>query len=545
MNKFSFLALSIAVSSLPLVAGDLKFNGKLATSYIKYDVDTQRNPESGADIFTVSPSIGAVYNSSKLLSRLTANNNQVFRNFSGIDTNNAEEEPKKNNNYTNYNFFSQLNIIDNLLNVHVASNQSYQDRLGLNDFTTDIVFNSDQLSKTRTNTLGFNLNLERAKYVGALLRGTASNIKSDRQINGQELNTNSKSVSASVFSGERLKRITWNIDASYFDSNGRNNNNNNLISRRVNANLYFGVWRDFKLVLTGQTEHNNYNTTLSPDSIDLQYNSYGAGFSWDLGLGRNIEITYNKPSSSNSALPNVADNSNESFIGGRINWQFSKRTGLNANFSRRFFGNSKNYSLYHRNKHWRTSIAYGENLTSFARLITTRQDLGTFVCPLGQELNLSDCFQPSVEDYQLAAGEQFINMVGLTPEISNEARLIKNLTASMGYDLRRLKVSLNLNKFQTRYLDSNRFRDGKNVVLTTNYKMGVKTSVSWRNSYSEYDFRQDSTLKTTQSALGLNYSLSKKLKTSVEFQYSHRESEVSTLDFRNRRLTLRLQYLYK
>lgn len=514
------------------LAENVKLLPTVAVSYLHSDSERPEG-DSTLESVTVTPSLIASYSGSKLQTRLLVSHDEVHRSVSFDDD--ETESTDSNKGFTSFDYSGSLQLVDNVLSLDFNGNQGYQniDPAGVFSDQRSIA-NLDDIAKTKSHSVGFQFVTPRPKYFGMSASGRYSEISSDQQTGASSrLDDENKSLGVNLYSGDRLESVKWNLSSSFIDTERLTGNN--VESKRTNGSLYFGLFNDVSLVITGSTESNDLSNNEAL-SQDFGNDTYGAGFSWSGRAGRRVDITYNQSEEQ--------DGETKNFVGFDVNWPFSPRTNLTANYGRRFFGESKSFSFNHTMRRIRTSIRYNESVTTYSRLISQPQVLGLLVCSAG-DTTLDSCFVPDSLDYEPGPEEQATEIVGLVGEISEQVTLSKRFLAIIGYDFRKLSVNATYSRSNIDYLESDRKQIEKALGLTANFKLSPRTSLTFSTEYSEFErnlaLNSDELIK---SSLSLNYKFTQDLVASFGFDYVDRESDEQSLDQTDRRLAFDISYKF-
>lgn len=505
----------------------------IALSYLHTDSE-QLDSNSNLNSVTVTPSLIANYTSAKLQTRLSVSHDQVHRRLSFDGDERASSDTDKG--FTSFDYSGSLEVVENVFSLNFNGTQGYQniDPSGI-FFDQRSITDLDDIAKTKSHSAGFQFVTPKPKYFGMSASGRYSEISSDRQTNTtNQLDDKNTSLGVNLYSGERLKSVRWTLNSSYTKT--ERITDDNVESRRSSGSVYFGLFNDISLVVTGSIESNDLSNNEAL-SQGFGNDTYGAGLSWTGRAGRRIDVTYNNSEEQNGETKN--------FVGFDINWPFSTRTSLAANYGRRFFGESKTFSFEHSMRRIRTSISYNESVTTYSRLVTEPQALGLLVCSVG-DTTLNSCYIPESIDYVPGPEEEASEIIGLVGEINEQVTLSKRFLATIGYDFRKLSVSANFSRSNIDYLESDRQQIEKAVGLTANFKYSPRTSLTFSTQYSEFErnlsLNDDESIK---SSLDLNYKFTERLVASLGFDYVDRESDEQVLNQTDRRLSLEISYQFK
>ncbi|MEP7702655.1 TIGR03016 family PEP-CTERM system-associated outer membrane protein [Paraglaciecola sp. 25GB23A] len=511
-----------------LIAGELTFNKALNTKGIVYETkrDNEENQEGYA--LTVNPSLVSIFQSKGGYGDFTINHTKVEQ--GGYDE-------AYDRSYTDYNLNSTATLIENMLRLSVNASQGYRAGSQLDGFVTDRLLSANELSKTKKHTGLLNFTTPNPSFVGVNWQALYSKTSADNSINdGSALSSDNKGLTLSLYNGRNLQRISFNFGAQYNDTTRRNNQN--FESQIINGNIRFGLFEDLSFVLLGSdSAYNISSENASANRRNIDTTSYGAGLRWSPSNARYIELSYNKLEQ---------DLQETKYLGLSSSWAFTERTRLGLEYGKRFYGDAYSANLSYNLKSFRSSMSYSEDVTSYSRLSFSEVSLGLFVCPVGS-IEFFECFQPNDLSYVLEPGEEFRSYNDITSDITDEVILNKVGQIALGYDKKKLKLSLNYRYANTEYLESQRLQKNKTLSVNASYQLAksttlsLTTNLSKRNRDSENAIGNEDTLTIT---LGLNRNVSKRTSISSSFRYLDRDSDSSERNITDNRLTVGLNYTF-
>lgn len=515
-------------------ASEFRFTSNLALSYVNSKVDSEEVSQRASDLLSFEPSIGATFQSKKLTASAKGNFFVQERRFAGVtfDLESQDEDEF----FSNYDVNSNLDVIDNVLSINANARRRFIPIDTSNILISDEYFGREDLTRTDSHAVGFEFTIPNPTYIDLQISGLETKVDSDTSRNRPEgLDTSNTQLNGTFSSGRKFQAVRWTIDSSLTDTEG--NINDDARSEIHEASIYFGLFGNLSIVTDYRDEENILRSSTGEELINLSYESWGVGLSWAGTAGRSFDLLYNESSEQEGEKDN--------FVSARINWPFSSRTSLSAEYGRRFYGDSVSFLLTHNARHLRTRINYTESVSSFSRLIAAEQDLGTFVCPIGAT-DIAACFQPDSLDYELQVGESFNDITQIVPEVSERTTLRKGLTGSIGYSKRRFRANLNVSRVESTFLESNIEQKFNSASLTLALTLGAKSSISWANRVSQVERDQqlgkDDIISSTFS---YKYAFSRKLSTDLSFRYIDRESaDNSARDLVDRRLTFKVAYKF-
>lgn len=548
LNNVKYVVSSVLMAlSGASVAGDLDILPSIGASYIKSDITFDETQQSqSSDTFMFTPSIDTRFTSARL-----NGNARVWHQYLDRDIDNSSADIPNNNtqnNFTNFSYGLNLGVIDNALMLNFNGAQNQLGRNPINQFTSDTVLDSDDLSKTSRHSAGFDLRLPNGDWATLQMNGNYAKIKSDRTFDQEnQLDNNNIQLTTILGSGDEFRRMFWSVSSNYADT--ERTQGDNFVSHLVRGDMGFGIWEDLQFVVVGQWDENELKNREGTEGQTRRFNTYGAGFEWMENPGRRFRLTYNRTSNSD-------DQDDENFIGVDLNWAFTTRTRITALYQRRFFGEASNVSLTHNTRALRTNIQYAENVTTFSRLFLSEQTIGTLVCPPG-EIDVSTCFVPDTLDYELDLGEQFLEINALVPEISDRVTVTKSLAGNIGYSLRRLTASLQLRRVESEQLNDsdlltvNTKRTTDMIGLNLGYRMGTRTTINWNSTFSEsereasVDGIQDINEDVVDNSLTVNYRFTNNLSANLNLRKRDRDSDNARNSRDEERLTFSINYRFR
>jgi uncharacterized protein (PEP-CTERM system associated) len=501
-----------------------------ATGYI-YETQTGEDEATQNESILVRPSIVGSYSSRKLSASLTANHSIVKNSSdSGIDS----DSDSDSENYTDLKYTSTLILIENAMTLALNGAQSYRNVSQQDNYFSDKVLFSENLTKTTRNSAQLSFSVPNPIYLGFTLQSTYSQTKSDRdQESSFGIDNNNLGVTARLYQGKNLRAVNFNISGQYNDTS--RTTSENLKSTRVQGEFGFPIVNKFDFLVTGELEEYGSGNLVFANRVNIDTSSYGAGVKWRPSNERNISLTYNQLDQ---------DDKQTNFVGVNIAWAFTSRTILNLDYSKRFSGDAYKFDFKHSLKYLRTSISYSEDVTTYSRLSNSVTNSGVFVCEFGST-ELTDCFQPDNLNYQLQAGEEFRSASEIDTDISDEVLFRKSGTASIGYDKRRIKMSINANYSQIEYLESGRINNNSRLNFNFNYSLGRKSNINFESGVAKNQ-RDGSEEADTIVTNSVNFSrnLARQLNLNVGLRLLDRKSESLERDGSDKRLTVGLNYTF-
>lgn len=539
MHKISRVAVPVLLAlTTQAKAAEWDINPRISSSYTYYDVDSDGFSERSSSVWNIQPGLVGTLEGARANGVFGIDYKRFERDFNGLD--NVDVEESTSESFTEYFFDAELDAVTNVLTLGISGNQQYINLLDTDLLVTDFILGSDQLVKSRQGAANFSLNATRIGPVGLIANGQIARFESDQQfdLRGElrEIRDTNKFVNTTLFQGTGNDAISWQVTSVYNDNDG--SIQSDLRSRTLEGNFYARIYKGLRLSVVGRTEDNELSNDNEASEDDLDFDSYGIGLSWFSSENRFIDLTFNESSRSNE------DGEKEQFLGLNMRWQFSTRTQMDASYSRRFFGETGQFSLSHNTRNLRTQIQYTEDLTTFSQLLLQEQTLGTLVCPAGGQ-SIADCFQPSSLEYELQPGESFQTLSALIPQLTDEVIVNKILGFTSTYQKSRLATTLSIQRADVDFLGTNRSQRSHLIFLNNTLQAGVRTrflfNVGYNRTFSEADLINDLTWSGDASA---EYAISRDLDLSLTLRYVNRKSNDALRDLLDRRVTLALSYRY-
>ncbi|MDT0582618.1 TIGR03016 family PEP-CTERM system-associated outer membrane protein [Brumicola blandensis] len=521
-------------------ANELKYTIGVDSEAIFQDVFSEELQERiNSTNYIVKPRLSVNYETRRGNFNWTATHSHVRRDLDELST---------TDNYTNYSYRAGVELIDNLLNFNASGALNYQTVSSGGFLVDNFLLNANNLSKTRSNRFGLNLDLPKGDYFGHRTQVNYSSTESEQREGAPgQLNSNVISINTSTFTGENFERLSAQLNTSFAITDREEQGD--YTNRLADVALSYRVKGNIGVIVTGTHEANQVASESEAFSLLRDFNSIGAGIIWRESDNKAIALTWNRADNESVEV----DEDNNGYIGVDINWAFNPRTQVSADYSRRFFGESGSFSFQHRIKRFRTQIQYTEEVTSFSQLIADPNNLGVFVCADGIN-DLASCFQPSSLNYQLAPNETFVQFSDQNSEINDELILRKGLSWQVGTQQRRTSVSLSGRYSTNEYLESDRLSRTYSASTSVSFNIGQKTNIRWTTdaAFTDDILEGDSGSSDVYSSeLSLTRKLGRYFDLSLDFSYLDRTTEGRVVggtatgltgDLQDRRISLNLKY---
>jgi uncharacterized protein (PEP-CTERM system associated) len=523
--QYKTLALFTLCSiSAPSIAGDFKIKPAVASTAYAYETETD-DPTKSNQAVVVVPSIVTSYSSKRLLTSIKVDHTTV-------EQKNEDEGADKN--YTDYKYNSSLALILNTLNITIGGQQGYRVVDRQQEFIVDRVLAAGELTKYSNHMGTVDFSIPNPEYFGLNIQSSYSQSKTEESTDSLTgINGDNTAASIQLYQGRNARNYTFNFSAQHNDTS--RTSFEDFKSSRVQGTAGVSLAQDISFILTGNIDEYDVNEVNFSRRTNLDSSTYGAGIEWQPRNSRILRVTYNK----------FKEGENESdFVGVNLDWAFSSRTALKFDYSKKFYGDAYSLDFSHALKSVRSSITYREQVTSFARLESTINPIGLFVCQFGST-NLADCFQTESTAYQLQAGEEFRTLSEIGSDISEEVLFIKSGQFNLAYQKRRVKASITASYNKTEYLESDLVQISRNIRMNLSYELGRKTNLSFSTTVasrsSDNDLKSNTVVNTK---VDFSRSISNNLQVTTGLGYIKRNSEVESLELQDKRFTMGLNYTF-
>ncbi len=215
---------------------------------------------------------------------------------------------------------------------------------------------------------GLSYNINNQKYIlsSSLVYNTSRSEDNIGERNGYSANINSTN-------GTNSNNLYWDLSASYSDSE---NNGRSAISN--STELKFGYITPYQFTPFVRLFQEDNSGSVSSSRFS-ESDALGLGFRWLVIPRLVVDLSYNFPSEESSDTSQ--GNEQDDYYDANINWQPSQRTKLSTGLSQRFYGDSYDFSLSHKNRRLTNKISYDESIQAFTRDSFSAVNQGFFWCP--------------------------------------------------------------------------------------------------------------------------------------------------------------------
>jgi len=536
---------TLLFASSNVAQAKLDITANATAEAIFQDVQSEENGTFAFNTFSVNPSVNASYQS---------------RTFNGLwqgkltHLERDNEDLSREDTYGEYSYSANWAPFDEALVFSASGALSYQNAQAGNFLVSDFFTNADALAKTRSNRFGVSTTISQGDWVRGTGQASYSDVASERSaINtGIPLNNDTYQLSGNLINGDRAKYLFWNISGSFQNTDRALATEGDFKSRNASGFVDIHFLEGWAVRITGNHEGNQISGRDDTTSLVRKFNSYGAGLTYRQTPNRYVSITANTTNS------DIESDDGETFVGLDLQWAFSSRTSLKANYGRRFFGETAGASISYNSKYLRTSFGYSEDVTNTSRLLANPNNLGVFVCPVNATA-ISSCFQPLTLSYVPNADEQFVQITDQNVQFSDDIIVRKSSNFQIGYDFSRVTVGMSWRYSEDDALDQDRLTRTYSFGSTLAYRIGSYTNLNASVNYANITQRSE-TLNNGESdnwnaTLGLDRTYGRSLTVNAALNYIDRSGDVINAgggangffgaNFTDRRITLGITYKYQ
>ncbi len=330
--------------------------------------------------------------------------------------------------------------------------------------------------------------------------------------------------------GSGVKKYFWEVSGAY---NDRDNDGNT--GRDYNFEAKVGFNTPIKLSPFYRYYDEDFSGSISTGSNNTATSSSGAGIRWQIAKHFNLDVSYNF----------VADDElTDDYVEAAINWQLSERTSIIAGYNQRFFGDSYNLNIRHRNRRLTNTITYTEQLEAFERDNFETYVSGNIWCPIGQPFDQDNCLDSNAG---IDNPDEFIelDLLSLRPVEDNQFNLNKSYAWNSELKLSRTTFTLNVSGNERENLNQGNIDKYFNTSLSAKRRVSAQSDVTltWRFNKNEYNSNNvDDALTQTDYyrivSAAYNRKISNTISTDVMIEYRDRSSDRVNRDYEETRVAL-------
>ncbi|MCU7555612.1 TIGR03016 family PEP-CTERM system-associated outer membrane protein [Alteromonas sp. ASW11-19] len=521
------------------LANDLNLALQVETEAVTQEVQAKDRGSRSVDSWSVNPVVSAYYESRTISALWSGNVTYIDRS--------TDDLGDSDDTYEEYQYNAQWTPIERFLSFRASGALNYQNTDGANYLLSDYFTDPDALAKTRSNRLASTLQFTQGDYVRG--RGTVSYAVVESEAspvtNNLALDNETYSTIGELRNGDEVTNLIWSLEGSYDKTERSTSSLGDFITRGAEAKIDAMLISDFGIRLSAR--HNADQVLGRNDSISntRAYDSYGVGLTYRQAAGRFVSFTINQGKAND-------DEDYQTFVGAEMRWAFTPRTSLSAQYGRRYWGEKATVKFRYNTKHIRSSLSYDESVTSTSRLLANPENLGVFVCNIGQA-DLSSCYQPNSLSYVPKEGEQLVQFSTSNFEIDDDIILRKATNWQIGYEFSRIKLGSNIRYSLDDYLDEDRMRRTYSVSFDMVYRLGSYTRLVSDISYANIEQRsiefQSGASENWNGSVGLTREIGQHFEAKVASSYIDKSGDLTTgnlgRNYSERRISLSLTYRYE
>ena len=334
--------------------------------------------------------------------------------------------------------------------------------------------------------------------------------------------------------GGNADYVFWDLQSGYQERKNRGQS-----SRQYQAELKLGLITRWKINPFIRYYDEDNSGSISSGRTN-ESNSYGVGLRWLVSPRLFLDVSYNKPIGTSI---DIDGKTQKEYVDAEINWQPSSRTSVQAGYSQRFYGDSYNLALTHRNRRLTNTISYNEQVLSFTRNNFNPVDQGAFWCPQGDTSDLTACYLGSNSDIDFS-GFQLVRVTDF--ELIEDAVLSLNKTLNWNskLDLARTTFTLDLSSNERELLETRSIDESKRAKFNIARKVSGRSSIDLDLSYTENNYQQGTTNERKdryrQVGIGYTKSLNSNLDFSFDLRHVNRSSTTDQYNYDEGRVALKI-----
>lgn len=524
-------------------SAELTVGGAITTSLIQQNVSSQDGAISGGNRQTgrIAPTVFLGYRSKKLRLDTSATHTQQY-----TKRDNADDF---NNDFTELDYNASYTLAENALFLFATGGQRYRAVSQDAALTSSFLLDTQNQTKTTSHQGGLRLNAVKGDYYAAtgnisqFVTTSSRTFSPDGTVSDDDIDTSGTVGRLTISNGDNFHNAYWNATASYRST--ERDIQGDFESTQAAFEWGYNVFGDFGVIAEIEYDNNEAdegNITLPRGRQFGRFTTYGAGLQYRPSKLRYISILSKKVSTD-------GENDGETFTSLNLGWRFSSRTSIQFSHDKRYFGDANTFNFNYGTRVVKASVGYSERTTTFSLLQLERQSVGSFVCP-ADNIGFDSCFQPQDSDYELQPGEIPIDLFQVVAEINEQVILRKQLNANIGFQKRRVALSLNGSIAKTDYLGTELNNESNNVSLNGSLKLSSRTSLFSNIRYSETSYERINGQRDTESwvaTFGLTRKLGRQLTVGGDFRFLDRtltSESGDEDDLQERRLSLRMTYYF-
>ncbi len=337
-----------------------------------------------------------------------------------------------------------------------------------NNSLADLVSSDTVQTRDKQTGLLYNIDNSKLSFHSSIIYNT---LDSDDNIG----ESSGYSASIKTTNNQSFNNMFWLIKANYTERK-----NLNLTGRMYDTEVLIGFLTPMNL--TPFIRYFNEDSDGNIASGSNAMSSWGPGIRWQLSPHLFIDSSYNY-------IDNEEESSND-YLSANINWQPSNNTSLNADYSRRFFGNSFNLQFSHKTKRLTNEISYAETINAFDRNNYQRVALGNYWCPIETEDDITQCIAGNnstidIENFNL------VSLFDLVLIESNEFSLSKSLSLKSTLSLARTTFTLSATHSERESLSTGIIDNILTASFALSRKLSGKSELRFNIKFNHNEFNKE------------------------------------------------------
>lgn len=504
------------------IAADVTFSPSVESKLV--EIKNQGDPDVATGDSTnlsMIPSMSLAIESKKLTSQNTASYEYVRRSPSSSAT--------STDRFLEFNSRNQLSLIQNFMSLNLSASQSYQATNISNRLFSDVYNAPDSLTKRQSYNASLGLNLPNAPLANVSVTLGAGKSNSDNSINGSPTNGRSLFATTSISPGGRYQNLKWNFNQNLRRTFRYDDSRYSTYTTDLTGDWLWTRGLGFTFALNDDEYRRTYSDA-DEQREDTESWLRSAGLGLVLRAQDNyLRVLYN---ASRELEQGQEDERSEHYLSANFGVSLSPRTSLDGSYGRRFYGNTKSFSLSHNRKFFRSQINYSEQLTSNENNLDDSLSSGVFVCPLDY-IDISDCGFTQDLDYEVTAEQTFVSFDDMNDQIDDTIRVRKTLLATLGYNFNRFSVSTQFSRAENDVLDSNQDYETDRINLQLSYRLGARSTFT--NSVTYYKTKRygDSDDESVTSPVVTSRSRTWQMISSLRYNYGNTLSFIGSAQYLN------------
>ncbi|MGP9801156.1 TIGR03016 family PEP-CTERM system-associated outer membrane protein [Rheinheimera sp. NSM] len=506
------------------VAADVRISPELELgSYAFWVRDEEQSPGVDKGLAAlVTPSLRVNATGNNLSSSLYLQNEAVW----------YEDAQRSHKSLTEYSWRNLATAYDKRLSFGLNASSNNRVRNSQNGVFSDIITGSENLSKTTSYGANLGFTTLRTADVRAQLGLSYRELHSEApevDDGSGDFDNNSYAATLDLGSATRQSTLFWQFNGNYRKT--EREARDDFVSKSANGNAGMPLAPGLSLIGRGSYESNDNTSNFSNE-----FRSYGVGLEYQFGRASRINVTQNRYTTGNNDS-SQADASG-TYVGMEVFLAPSRRTTLSYNLDRRYFGRTANLQASYNMRFLSVRLALTDSVQTQSSLEEVFQDLGIFVCPDGVT-QISECFRPPSNNYELGTGESFRQLFDVELELSEEVIKRRSAALTVGYSKNRLALSVQASKNEDEYVESARLTERNTFSMQASWQLSQHDALLFNARYYEIDYSSGQRRDSNSSLeLGVNHKINNNADVSASVRRVMRNSTLDSFDIEEDRVWL-------